>query len=74
MKKKTKYTIIVSLVALVYFIQLYRGLFPAPIPGMIQTGAKSEPLGAYIAAFLSAILTWGLLEGLYGLFEKFKKK
>lgn len=60
--------------ALVFCVQLYRGLFPtSPAPGEMAGGAANEPYVVVFAAIFSALVAWGLLTILFRLLCKTKK-
>ena len=75
MKVKYKKVLQFCAVIFVFFLQLYlRSALPGSAPGMIPGGAASEPYVVVFSAILSGALVWGILEGLFWLYAKMKKK
>ena len=76
MKRSKKDTLISIVILLVFFIQLKRGFnSPELEPGMIPGGLfPSTEEGIVVSAILSALLVWGILELLFWVYTKIRKK
>ena len=76
MKRSKKDTLISIVILLVFFIQLKRGFnHPELETGMIPGGLfLSTEEGVVVSAILSALLVWGILELLFWVYTKIRKK
>ena len=76
MKRSKKDTLISIVILLVFFIQLNRGFNPPELEtGMIPCGLfLSTEEGVVVSAILSALLVWGILELLFWVYTKIRKK
>ncbi|GAA6395047.1 Uncharacterised protein [uncultured Clostridium sp.] len=76
MKRSKKDTLISIVILLAFFIQLKRGFNPPELePGMIPGGLfLSTEEGIVVSAILSALLVWGILELLFWVYTKIRKK
>ena len=76
MKRSKKDTLISIVILLVFFIQLKSGFNPPELEtGMIQGGLfLSTEEGVVVSAILSALLVWGILELLFWVYTKIRKK
>lgn len=74
MRKHNKQVFKFLVAAIVFVVQVIRGLSPAePVPGMMLSGAMNEPVAVVFSALFLSGLTWALLEVLFWILSKKKR-
>lgn len=74
MRKHGKQIFKFLVAAIVFVVQVIRGLSPAePAPDMIPSGAMNEPIAVVFSALFLSGLTWVLLEFLFWILSKMKR-
>lgn len=74
MRKHGKQIFKFLVAAIVFVVQVIRGLSPAePSPGMMPSGAMDAPIVVVFSALFLSGLTWALLEFLFWILSKMKR-